>query len=101
MEGKALVKKTFCDRCGSQCINTTVNITIVVVHHTKDLQYVGADEHKPIEVCLNCTDELRTLFPQAFILTPKDEMMMAEAPVRDMGTYVNERAEVRADRMPR
>jgi hypothetical protein len=86
------MKKTFCDRNGEECVNTTVIISVRTVHHTKDGQYVGDDEHKPVEICLNCASEVEAVIPQAFALAPKDEMMMMESPVREVD---HDRAEMR------
>jgi hypothetical protein len=94
MEGQVMAKRTFCDRCEAQCVNTTVAVQVTTIHHTKDGQYVGTDEHNPVEICLNCADELKQTFPQIFVLAPRDEMMM-ESPVREMD---HDRAEAR---MPR
>jgi hypothetical protein len=62
------MKKTFCDCCGEQCINTTVILRIDVLHHTSDFQFVGEDEYKGIEICKKCMDKIREFMPQAFIL---------------------------------
>jgi len=84
------MKKTFCDRCGKQCVNTTVVISVRVVHHTKTGEYVGDDEHKPIEVCTDCEYELRQLFPQAFSMIQKDEALI-DSPVAAEYRRVEER----------
>ena len=93
-----MAKRTFCDRCGAQCVNTIIMLHIVTVHHMKDGTYVGEDEHKPIELCLNCADEVKALVPQAFEVRSKEpreeEAMMAAPPVRDHSEYAQ-------DRMPR
>lgn len=88
-----MAKRTFCDRCGTQCVNTIVNLHIVTVHYMKDGVYVGEDEHKPIELCLNCTDEIKAIVPQAFQVRERggdhpdghpvaEERMMAATPYR-------------------
>jgi hypothetical protein len=76
------MKKTFCDCCEEQCINTTVLLRIDVIHHTNDGQFVGEDDYKAIEICLNCSNMIKEMMPQAFIIShAKEEMSeMAEAP---------------------
>jgi hypothetical protein len=82
------MKRTFCDRCDKQCVNTTVQIRIEVIHHTSDGKFVGEDDFKTIEVCLDCSNLIKEMVPQAFAtMSRKDEMnepmmAMTEAPVR-------------------
>jgi hypothetical protein len=91
------MKKTFCDRCGAQCVNTTVMVHIMTLHHTKDNTHVGEDQHDPAEICLNCASEVEAVIPQAFKLLQRDEEhMMAAAPVAAHGIE-----DYREDRMPR
>jgi hypothetical protein len=89
MAGESLMKKTFCDVDGKQCVNTTVIIHVAVQHHTKDGKTVGEDYFKPIEVCTDCETLLKRLFPQAFILDRQiEEPHIVETPV----AYENARA---------
>jgi hypothetical protein len=84
------VKKTFCDVDGKQCVNTTVLVHIAVRHHTKDGQVVGEDFFKTIEVCTDCEEILKRLFPQAFVMdhSRSEEPQIAETPL----AYENARA---------
>jgi hypothetical protein len=79
------MKKTFCDRCDAQCVNTTIMVQVTTVHHTKDNTYVGDDVHAPAEICLNCASEVEAVIPQAFRIRQKEpeEAMIAESPVRE------------------
>jgi hypothetical protein len=89
MAGESLMKKTFCDVDGKQCVNTTVHLHIQVEHHTKEGKTVGEDYFKPIEICTDCEDLLKRLMPQAFILNHSNsEEPVAETPV----AYENARA---------
>jgi hypothetical protein len=89
MAGESLMKKTFCDVDGKQCVNTTVVVHIQVLHHTKDGQIVGQDFFRPIEVCTDCEDLLKRLMPQAFVMDHShSEEPIAESPI----TYENARA---------
>jgi hypothetical protein len=96
MAGKSLMKKTFCDVDGKQCVNTTVLVHIQVHHHTKDGQPVGQDYFRPIEVCTDCETLLKRLFPQAFVMdhSRSEEPMIAETPV----AYENAAARQRISR---
>ena len=88
------MKKTFCDRCETQCVNTTIMVNLTTVHHTQDNTYVGEDNYSPVEICINCGEELRAAFPQLFKLRPKGDM---EEPAMDSPV----RAEYRAQAMER
>jgi hypothetical protein len=83
MAGESLMKKTFCDVDGKQCVNTTVHINMFVQHHTKDGQVVGEDYYKPIEVCTDCETLIKRMMPQAFVLdhSRSDEPHIAETPI--------------------
>jgi hypothetical protein len=80
------MQRTFCDRCGVECVNTTAHVAISVRHHMKDGKYVGEDEYKPAELCASCLKELEEFFPQAFALRfgkddmPRDDTMIAHDP---------------------
>lgn len=80
------MKKTFCDRDGKQCVNTTVIVSVRTIHHTADFQYVGSDEYKDIELCVECAALLRSFMPAAFVIQianeHEEDMAMAEAPIR-------------------
>lgn len=72
MEGHSL-KKTFCDACGKQCINSTTIIRIEVLHFTRDNKIVGDDDYNPIEICRRCTDKVREVLPKAFEIMSRPE----------------------------
>jgi hypothetical protein len=48
------MRKTFCDRCGGECINTTVILSVRQEHRTSDGAHVGEDEYKPLDLCNDC-----------------------------------------------
>jgi len=48
------MRKTFCDGCGAECINTTVHLNGAVSHTTNQGEQVGYDDIKPVELCLDC-----------------------------------------------
>lgn len=73
------MKRTFCDRCGKQCVNTTISVRIETLHHTSAGEFVGEDSNKPIEICKDCGREMEEFMPQAFVLMrhqTKDSPMM-------------------------
>jgi aspartate carbamoyltransferase catalytic subunit len=79
------MKKTFCDCCEAQCVNTTVMLRIDVVHTTSDGKFVGEDSYKGIEICLDCVKMIKEMMPSAFVINHRDEAMaQAEASVMTM-----------------
>jgi hypothetical protein len=50
------VRKTFCDRCGAECVNTIGRIWGSVDHQTKAGEHVGNDELRPTDLCKACMD---------------------------------------------
>lgn len=62
------MKKTFCDVCDKQCINTTFVLRVARLQYTKNGEYVGDDEFQPIELCSECIDAVKEFMPNAFIL---------------------------------
>lgn len=91
-----MAKRTFCDRCEAQCVNTTVAMNMTTVHHTKDNTYVGEDNYAPVEICLNCADELKAAFPQLFKLRPReDDPPIREAMMAPVAMEYRDRAEER------
>lgn len=49
------MRRTFCDRCGAQCVNTTGHVGGYVEHTTSQGQQVGTDELVPGDLCKDCT----------------------------------------------
>lgn len=100
------MKKTFCDVDGKQCINKTVMLHIQVHHHTKDGHPVGEDYFRPIEVCTDCEELLKRLFPQAFVMDhsrseePQMETSIAYENAREIPSreYIEEAIERRQAR---
>jgi hypothetical protein len=77
------VRKIFCDRCGTECINTVAHLNGVVEHKTSQGEQVGMDEIKPVELCKLCFSVLADLL--GLIVTPQ-EMDRADVPMRAMNT---------------
>jgi hypothetical protein len=55
------VRKIFCDRCGSECVNTVAHLHGSVEHQTNRGESLGYDEIKPAELCLSCFGVLKEL----------------------------------------
>jgi|SRR5215472_6185332 len=62
------MKKTFCDVCDKQCVNTTFVLRVARLQHTKKGEYVGDDEYQPIELCSECINVIKEFMPDAFTL---------------------------------
>ena len=50
------MRKTFCDRCGAECINTTGHIGGHIEHSTRAGETVGVDELMSSDLCKTCTE---------------------------------------------
>ena len=49
------MRRTFCDRCGGECVNTTGHLSGHVEHTTKRGEQVGFDEMPSVDLCKDCT----------------------------------------------
>lgn len=58
--------KVFCDRDGSECEARTGYLHMTVVHRTSQAEVVGEDEHRPVELCGSCIDQLAAFLGPAF-----------------------------------
>jgi hypothetical protein len=73
------MRKTFCDRCGEQCVNTIVHLYGTVEHQTNQGEQVGGDDIKQVELCNRCFKLVQELV--SLTVRPQ-EMAMAAPPVR-------------------
>ena len=48
------MKKTFCDGCGTECVNSTVHLSGAIIHSTSRGEQVGYDDMRPAELCTGC-----------------------------------------------
>ncbi len=48
------MRRTFCDRCGGECVNTVGHLYGVIEHLTSGGEQVGQDELKPVDLCHSC-----------------------------------------------
>lgn len=55
------MRKTFCDGCGQQCVNTVVVLHASVQHQTSSGAQVGWDETKPVELCTDCFEPIQKM----------------------------------------
>ena len=78
MVGAALVRKTFCDRCGAECVNTTGHFGGHVEHTTSKGETVGIDEIEPMHLCNACIDVAQALL--GFRIRPQE----MEKPLQNM-----------------
>jgi len=74
------MRKTFCDRCEKQCVNTIVHIYGTIEHQTSQGEVVGGDDIKPVELCKTCFDLVYDLL--GLVIRPQEmardsEMAMA------------------------
>ncbi len=86
------MRRTFCDRCGAQCVNTTVRLHGAIEHSTSAGEQVGYDEIRPVEVCAACYRLVKKLLgleeiPQerdtdSVMASPVNRALVTEAPVR-------------------
>jgi hypothetical protein len=54
------MRKAYCDRCGTECVNGTCCVFICTEHTTSGGELVG-QENAASELCLSCGEEGRTL----------------------------------------
>ncbi len=76
------MRKTYCDRCGVQCVNTMVHIHGVIQHQTSQGESVGSDEIKPVEICLECYRLVKELLDLTEIPQEMDRDSVMAGPVR-------------------
>jgi hypothetical protein len=67
------MRKTFCDRCGTQCVNVTIHLNGAVSHTTNQGEIVGTDEIRPFEVCKNCFTLLQELLGLTVVPQERDD----------------------------
>lgn len=64
------MRKTFCDRCKAECVNTVGRFNGYVEHTTSGGEQVGMDEMKQVELCRICTNIACELL--GIILQPRE-----------------------------
>lgn len=74
------MRKTFCDRCGVQCVNTVVHLHGAIEHTTSRGENVGHDEIRPVELCDGCYGLVKELVGLTEIPQERD-MSRAEMPL--------------------
>jgi hypothetical protein len=77
------MRKTFCDTCGTECVNTVVQVNVTTMHQTQDGIHAGVDEYKPAELCVGCGDKLKAFLPMKLI----QQMEYAENTMNRDGPY--------------
>jgi hypothetical protein len=56
------MRKTFCDSCGTQCVNVTIHLNGAVIHTTNKGEQAGYDELSPVELCKDCFEPIQKQF---------------------------------------
>jgi hypothetical protein len=56
------MRKTFCDRCGAECTNTTGHIGGHIEHTTSQGETVGIDEIASADLCRGCINDAVKFF---------------------------------------
>lgn len=52
------MQKTFCDRCGTECVHYSGRLYGHITHFTSQGEEVGEDSIKPLDLCKGCTEIL-------------------------------------------
>jgi hypothetical protein len=52
------VQKTYCDRCGTECVNYTARFDGTITHTTSQGEIVAEDDIRRRELCLACSTVL-------------------------------------------
>lgn len=79
------MRKTFCDLCGAECVNTSVTVSAETRQHTSRGEQVSYSYTKPAELCLACYRPVRDLLGLTEVVVETDELAMA-APMPVMMT---------------
>ena len=74
------MRKTFCDRCGEECVNSVVHVHISETHTTNRAEVVGDDEYAPAELCHSCGDALKEFLPSLGRLLYRKEPIGEDEP---------------------
>lgn len=56
---EALMRKIFCDGCGTECVNLTVHLHGAISHTTSAGEQVGYDDLRPVELCMTCFEPIQ------------------------------------------
>lgn len=75
------MRKTFCDGCGKECVNVTYGLGLGARHHTKKGETVGNDEFSEADLCKDCVELIRRLFPNAFRIIRYDSSSDSMTPM--------------------
>lgn len=78
-----MARKTFCDRCGTECVNFVGRITGFVVHTTAQGEVVGEDHFESQDVGSCCWDAVAT-FLGLKLTAPSDPPETAAPPSREI-----------------
>lgn len=76
------MRKTFCDRCGAWCVNTTAHFGGHVEHTTSKGETVGIDEIESLDLCKACIEAAREFL--GLKIYPQEKPMQME---RDRAEY--------------
>jgi hypothetical protein len=67
------MQKTFCDKCGAECVNYTARFSGIITHTTSQREEVGEDYLGQKELCKDCTEALAAAF--GFMIRSRDDML--------------------------
>ena len=56
------MRRTYCDRCGGECLGRVGRLMLAVSHYAKGAVEVGEDEYRPRDLCGTCLDVLVDMF---------------------------------------
>jgi len=89
------MQKTFCDRCGAECVNYYATLNVQAVHQTSSGQMV-AEEFPPgpaPQLCRVCKDSLEAWYGKALVLSEAEaEELARQREAQDAADSIEERA---------
>lgn len=69
------MRKTFCDRCGQECLNYHADLSVNGTHTTSQGVTVSDDDYRPpSQLCRHCTQSLVTWMGSSLGLMSDEEM---------------------------
>jgi hypothetical protein len=83
------VTKTFCDRCGGECVHWVLNLTGYVAHTTRGGEVAGEDEVKPRQLCKTCGEPAIALL--GLVLRPAEGVPVDVAIAAEQQRQASER----------
>jgi|SRR5215471_3992476 len=84
------MQKTFCDRCGRECVNFHINVHARAVHYTNKGEHL--DEEYPlgkdmVQLCRECADALAEFGVNFHLLSEAELLELKRQREADMSGY--------------